>query len=126
MLNAAIIGLGWWGKRLVQAADGSKLISFTRGVTLEPDLTREFAGERKLALGTSCEDVLADPAIDAVVLATPHTRHRAMVEAAAAARKHVQCEKPFALAKSDAQAAIAACRRAGVSVGVGQNFRFLP
>jgi len=126
MLNAAIIGLGWWGKRLVQAADGSKSIRFSRGVTLEPELIRDFANERKLTIGTSYEEALADPAVDAVVLATPHTRHRAMVEASADARKHVCCEKPFAMKKSDAQAAIAACRRAGVAVGVGQNFRFLP
>lgn len=96
------------------------------GVTLEPELVRDFAEERKLAVGMSYDDVLADPSIQAVVLATPHTRHRAMVEAAAAAKKHVQCEKPFALSKADAQAALAACRRAGVAVGVGQNFRFLP
>jgi predicted dehydrogenase len=38
----------------------------------------------------------------------------------------VCCEKPFALARADAEAAIAACRRAGVVVGVGQNFRFMP
>jgi predicted dehydrogenase len=126
MLNAAIIGLGWWGKRLVEAAEGSNLIRFSRGVTLEPELIGEFAAEKRLIIGTSYEDVLADPTIDAVVLATPHTRHCAMVEAAAAAGKHVCCEKPFALAKADAQAAVAACRRAGVTVGVGQDFRFLP
>ncbi|HWP26959.1 MAG TPA: Gfo/Idh/MocA family oxidoreductase [Xanthobacteraceae bacterium] len=126
MLNAAIIGLGWWGKRLVEAADGSRLIRFSRGVTLEPELARDFAAARKLKLGTSYEEVLADPEIDAVVLATPHSTHRAMVEAAAAAGKHVCCEKPFALSRADAEAAIAACRRAGVAVGVGQNFRFMP
>jgi predicted dehydrogenase len=126
MLNSAIIGLGWWGKRLVEAAQGSKLIRFSRGVTLEPELVCDFAKEKNLAISTSYEEALADPAIDAVVLATPHTRHRVMVEAAAAAKKHVQCEKPFALAKNDAAAAVTACRRAGVTVGVGQNFRFLP
>jgi predicted dehydrogenase len=126
MLDAAIIGLGWWGKRLVEAAEGSTLLRFVRGVTLEPDLARDFAAQRGLVIGTSYEEALADPKIKAVVLATPHTRHRAMVEAAAAAGKHVCCEKPFALSKTDAQAALAACRRAGVTVGVGQNFRFLP
>lgn len=126
MLNAAIIGLGWWGKRLVEAADGSRLIRFSRGVTLEPELARDFAAARNLKLGTSYEEVLADPKIDAVVLATPHSTHRAMVEAAAAAGKHVCCEKPFALSRADAEAAIKACRRAGVAVGVGQNFRFMP
>lgn len=126
MLNAAIIGLGWWGKRLVQSAEGSRVIRFTRGVTLEPELAREFASQRGLAIGTSLDEVLADRAIDAVVLATPHTRHRAQVEAAAAAGKHVYCEKPFALAKADAAAMLDACARAGVTIAVGHHFRLMP
>lgn len=127
MLNAAIIGLGWWGKELVRSVQGkSALIRFTRGVTLEPDAARDFATEMQFALGTSYEDVLTDTAIDAVVLATPHTRHRTQVEAAAARHKHVFCEKPFALNKEDAEAAIAACRQAGVALGVGQNRRLWP
>jgi predicted dehydrogenase len=99
---------------------------FTHGVTLEPDAARDFAAETKLALGTSYENVLADPSIDCVVLATPHTQHRAMVEAAAAAGKHVFCEKPFALSLADASAALAACRKAGVALGVGHNRRLWP
>ncbi len=125
MLNAAIIGLGWWGKRLVRASQGSALIRFARGVTLEPDLARDLAAGG-LAIGTSYEDVLADRAVEAVVLATPHSRHRAQVEAAAAAGKHVYCEKPFALAKADAQAMLAACARAGVTIAVGHHFRLMP
>ena len=126
MLNAAIIGLGWWGQRLVQAVQGSRVIRFTRGVTLEPDLARKFAAEKGLAIGTSFEDVLADPAVEAVVLATPHTRHRAQVEAVAATRKHVFCEKPFALTKADAEAMLTACAQARVIVGVGHHFRLMP
>ena len=126
MLNAAMIGLGWWGKELVRAARGSALMRFTRGVTLEPDTVRDFAAEMNIGIGTSYEDVLADKSIDAVVLATPHTRHRAQVEAAAAAGKHVFCEKPFALNVDDAKAAIAACRKAGVALGVGHNRRLWP
>lgn len=126
MLNAAMIGLGWWGKELVRAQRASKLMRFTRGVTLEPDTVRDFAKEMNLAIGTSYEEALADKSIDAVVLATPHTKHREQVEAAAAAGKHVFCEKPFALTVEDAKAAIAACRRAGVALGVGQNRRLWP
>src|SRR5262249_62133924 len=125
MLKAAAVGLGWWGKRLVQAAQGSSVVRFARGVTLEPELARDLAAT-ELALGTSYEDVLKDPAIQAVVLATPHTRHRAQVEAAAAAGKHVYCEKPFALARADAQAMLAACARAGVTIAVGHHFRLMP
>jgi predicted dehydrogenase len=126
MLDAAIIGLGWWGQRLVQATQGSGLIRFARGVTLEPELAREFAAKHGLAISTSLEEVLADPAIQAVVLATPHTRHRAQVEAAAAAGKHVYCEKPFALCRADAQAMLDACARAGVTIAVGHHFRLMP
>jgi predicted dehydrogenase len=127
MLNAAIIGLGWWGRELVHAIQGrSDLIRVTRGVTLEPELAQDFAAKMNFTLGTSYQDVLDDPAIDAVILATPHTKHREQVEAAAARGKHVFCEKPFALSLDDAQAAIAACRRAKVGLGVGHNRRMWP
>jgi predicted dehydrogenase len=126
MLNAAMIGLGWWGKELVRAQRDSKLMRFTRGVTLEPDTVRDFASEMNIAVGTSYEDVLADKSIDAVILATPHTAHRKQVEAAAGAGKHAFCEKPFALSVEDAKAAVAACRKAGVALGVGHNRRLWP
>lgn len=126
MLNAAIIGLGWWGKELVRSVRTSALIRFSRAVTLELEAAQSFAAELQLELGASYEDVLADPRIDAVVLATPHSLHRAQVEAAAGKGKHVFCEKPFALSKADAVAAIAACRRAAVALGVGHNRRLWP
>jgi predicted dehydrogenase len=127
MLNAAVIGLGWWGKELVRSVQNtSEFIRFSRAVTLEPGPAREFAAEMGLVLGTSYEDVLADPKIDAVVLATPHTPHRRQVEAAAAAGKHVFCEKPFALSLADAKAALAACRKARVALGIGHNRRLWP
>ncbi len=127
MLNTAIVGLGWWGKRLVEAArDFGAPISFLRGVSLEPDTVRDFAAEHQIALGTSFDEVLADPKIQAVILATPHSKHRAQVEAAAAAGKHIYCEKPFALAKGDAVAMLEAVQRAGVVIGVGHHFRLMP
>lgn len=87
MLNTAIVGLGWWGKTLVKAAkDFGAPINFVRGVTLEPDTVRDFAAEHKLAIGTSFEEAIADPQVQAVILATPHSKHRAQVEAAAAAK----------------------------------------
>ena len=127
MINTAIIGLGWWGKTLVKAArDFGAPIRFVRGVSLEPETVRDFAGENKIALGTSFEETLADPQVQAVVLATPHTKHRAQVELAAAAGKHIYCEKPFALVKADAVAMLEACKRAGVVIAVGHHFRLMP
>jgi len=127
MLNTAIVGLGWWGKTLVKAArDFGAPIRFARGVTLEPDTVRDFAAEHKIPIGTSFEEAIADPQIQAVILATPHSKHRAQVEAAAAAKKHIYCEKPFALSKADAVAMLEACQRAGVVIGVGHHFRLMP
>jgi predicted dehydrogenase len=127
MLQTAIVGLGWWGKTLVKAArDFGAPINFVRGVTLEPDTVRDFAAEHRIAIGTSFEEVIADPQIQAVILATPHSKHRAQVEAAAAAKKHIYCEKPFALIKADAVAMLDACQRAGVVIGVGHHFRLMP
>lgn len=127
MLNAAIVGLGWWGKNLVKAArDFGAPIRFVRGVSLEPDTVRDFAAEQQIVLGTSFDEVLADPKIEAVVLATPHTKHPDQVVAAAAAGKHIYCEKPFALAKSEAVRMLDACAKAGITLAVGHHFRLMP
>ena len=127
MLNTAIIGLGWWGKTLVNAArDFGAPIRFVRGVTLEPETVTDFAAEHRLAIGTSFEEAIADPQVQAVILATPHSKHRAQVEAVAAAGKHIYCEKPFALSKADAMAMLDAVKRAGVVIGVGHHFRLMP
>src|SRR3974390_2662277 len=89
MINTAIVGLGWWGKTLVKAArDFGAPIRFVRGVTLEPHTVRDFAAEHRIAIGTSFEEVLADDQVQAVILATPHTKHPEQVKALAAAGKH--------------------------------------
>jgi predicted dehydrogenase len=60
------------------------------------------------------------------VLATPHSLHGVQVVAAAAANKHVFCEKPFTLTKREAEDAVAAVRRAGVTLALGYNRRLHP
>lgn len=127
MINAAIVGIGRWGKNLVEAVQGkSDRIRFVRGVDAAPDRVREFADRHGLPLCQDLSEALKDPALDAVVLTTPHTLHRPMVEAAARAGKQVFCEKPLALNTADAAAMIAACREAGVVLGVGHNRRLWP
>ena len=51
MLNAAIVGLGWWGKELVKAVEGSAYLRSTRGVTLEPQCVCDFATEHSILIG---------------------------------------------------------------------------
>jgi predicted dehydrogenase len=127
MINAAIVGLGWWGKTLVESGEHSDVIRFVAGATrtVSPEI-EAFAKEKQLRLAPSYEALLADAAIDAVVLATPHSMHAGHVIAAAAASKHVFCEKPFTLSKREAEAAVAAVQKAGVTLGLGYNRRFHP
>ena len=127
MIDAAIVGLGRWGKGFVEAVhDRSERIRFARGVDAAPEKVREFAAKHRLPLCTDLAEVLTDSTIKAVVIVTPHSLHRRMVEAAARAGKHVFCEKPLALNTADAAAMIGACRDAGVVLGVGHNRRLWP
>jgi len=66
----------------------------------------------------SYDDVLADPAVDAVCICTPSGQHAQETIAAASSGKHVLVEKPMALSLPDADAMIAACRENGVQLGV--------
>jgi predicted dehydrogenase len=128
VIDAAIVGLGWWGKTLVESVSGrSEELRFVAAVTrtISPEV-EAFAGEHGLRLVDGYEALLADPGVDAVVLATPHSTHARQVTAAAEAGKHVFCEKPFALTRDDAEAAVAAVRDAGVTLGLGYNRRFHP
>jgi len=128
MINAAIVGLGWWGRTLVESVQGtSQHVQFVAGSSrsASPEL-KAFAEAQKLRLHESYDAVLADPSVHAVVLATPHSLHAQQVVAAARAGKHVFCEKPFALTRRDAEAAVAATTTAGVALGLGYNRRFHP
>ena len=128
MVNAAIVGLGWWGRTLVESVQGtSDTIRFVAGATrtASPEVAA-FAEAQKFTLLASYEDLLADPGVNAVVLATPHSLHAAQVVAAAGAGKHVFVEKPFALTAKEAQEAVDAARQAGVALGLGYNRRFHP
>jgi predicted dehydrogenase len=127
MLRAAIYGAGHWGTRLIESVQGkSDKIGFVTAITRDPAGKRPLADRFGLALSASYTDALANPAIDAVVLCTPHSQHAADVITAAEAGKHVFVEKPFTLTRSEAQAAIAACETAGVTLYVGFNRRFAP
>lgn len=127
MINAAIVGLGRWGQILVESVQGaSEHIRFAAGVTRTPSKAAEFCDRQGIALGDDYDAVLSDPRIDAVVLATPHSRHLQQILAAARAGKHVFCEKPFTMTAADAKTALNALSAAGLKVGVGHNRRFSP
>lgn len=127
MINAAIVGLGRWGQNLVNSVQGkSDKIRFVAGVLRHPEKARDYAERQGLALHRELADVLTDPRIDAIVLATPHTTHAAQILAALEAGKPVFTEKPFTLDTRSAAAALLAARKRKLTLGVGFNWRFQP
>ncbi len=75
---------------------------------------------------SSLEELVSDPAVQAVLVATPNAFHREGAEAAARAGKHVLCEKPLAITLADSRAIIESCRKQGVKLQVGFHHRFQP
>ena len=125
MLRAASIGMGWWSDELADAAQGkSDAIRIVTCFTRSEEKRAAFAAKYGTAQHESYEAVLADEEIDAVILTTPHSIHAEQVIEAAAAGKHVFCEKPFTLTRASAQAAVDACGDAGVVLAIGQNRRW--
>ena len=121
MIDAAIVGLGRWGRALVESMQGkSNRLRFVLGVEPAVDSPLAFPVSAKF------EDALTERSVQAVVLATPHSLHLPQVLAAAAAGKHIFCEKPLALTRADAGKMVQACERAGVVLGVGHNRRWWP
>src|SRR5438309_4938856 len=115
MIRAAMVGIGRWGRTLIGAVQGkSEHIRFTAGHNRTRANAEAFCAEHGIALRDSLDGILADPAIDAVVFATPHSEHGAPVERAAASGKHAFKEKPFTLDRRSAARALDAVARAGV------------
>ncbi len=122
-MKIGLVGIGSMGH--AHAAAWRALGADVAGVSArDPVLTREFAGRFGLNVFESYAELL--DSVDIVDLCIPTDLHRAFTEQAAAAGKHVICEKPIALTLEDGQAMIEACERAGVRLFIAQVLRFFP
>ena len=120
-----MVGLGWWGQKVLDELTDSARVRPVLAVDPEP-AGRARAEARGLPTTADLDEALADPAVDAVVLCSPHRFHSGQIVAAAEAGKHVFCEKPFSTTVADADVALAAVAAAGVQLGVGHERRFEP
>jgi predicted dehydrogenase len=125
MLNIGIAGFGWWGRHIARRLAGHGGIA-VRAVAEPAAALHDDIRAMGLAPCEGYEALLADPGIDAVVLTTPHMLHEEQVRAAAAAGKHVFCEKPLGTSAASARRSVASCREAGVVLGIGHERRFEP
>ena len=125
-LNVGLIGLGRLGR--IYARDLSTRIACTRLVAVA-DVDRaavdEIAGEFDVPLGTTtAEELINHTSVDAVVIVTPTSTHRAVTEAAAASGKAVFCEKPLSISLDEASAIKDAVERSGIFFQMGFMRRF--
>jgi myo-inositol 2-dehydrogenase/D-chiro-inositol 1-dehydrogenase len=90
----------------------------------DPDRARQAGESLDVPWTISFDEVLADRALDGVVLATPTAQHADMIESAARAGKHVLVEKPVAFDTGSAVRAITAAKGAGIALQVGFHRRF--
>ena len=126
-VGVALIGMGWWGQKILSVLQAAPAdIRVVRAVEPNIETVRSLCAQKGVLLSADYADALHDPAVEAVVLATPHSLHEAQVESAVAAGKHVFCEKPLALTKAGAEKAVALCRDAGLVLGMGHERRWEP
>jgi predicted dehydrogenase len=125
VINAAVVGLGWWGGKVVRDLAGSEYVRIVAGVDVDAD-ARDAVRPWVDDVFPDFEIVLRDDGVDAVILCTPHKFHTDQIIAAAAHGKHVFCEKPLSASGDDAQRAVDAITAAGLQLGIGHERRFEP
>ena len=127
MLNVGLIGLGGWGRRLVQAVQGkSDRLRFVAAATGTPAKREAFASEHGIKLSGDLKTMLADPSVEAVISAGPAGLHAAHSLAGLEAGKHVLAVKPMALKRADAEALRTAASKHGKLLALGYNRCFFP
>ena len=126
MVRIAVVGYGYWGPNLVRnffETPGAKLSSVC---DLSPSalekVGRRYPGVR---LTTDFEEIVTDPGVDAVVIATPVSSHADLAIRALRAGKHVLVEKPIAATSSDARCMIETAREHNRILLVDHTFVYL-
>jgi predicted dehydrogenase len=134
-LNIGVIGMGWMGQahsrsyinvplRFPEAGIRPNLVICSDNVAARADSARDTLGFRQST--TRWQDVIEHPDVQVVNICTPNDLHVEIVRAAAAAGKHIFCEKPVGRTPHETAQAEAAAREAGIISGVGFNYRWVP
>jgi predicted dehydrogenase len=126
-IRIAVVGYGYWGPNIVRNVVERPEVELWGVCELDADRLAKFAARypRERTCG-SFEDVLADPDVDAVSIATPPSTHARLVAQALQAGKHVLVEKPLAMTATDAEALVALAERQGLVLMPGHTFLYSP
>lgn len=125
-LHVGVIGLGM-GKHHTKAVYDTENAVLSWVCDTDEELLETEA--KKMNVANTCtdyRDMLSDPTLDAVIIASPDQLHREMIVNALAAGKHILCEKPLALTREDIEAIVTAVRKSDRIFMVGQICRYTP
>jgi 1,5-anhydro-D-fructose reductase (1,5-anhydro-D-mannitol-forming) len=118
LIGASTIAREWMVEAIRIA--GGKVVAV---MSSSAERARRFADDKEIATATTSLDTLLGNGVDAVYISTTNEHHCSQTLAAAAAGKHVLCEKPLALNLADARRMVAACKAAGVQMGTNHHLR---
>ena len=121
--NIEVVGCGHWGKNLVR--NFSELGALVAVCDPNDELAKTYAKEHNVG-NLSFAAILANPAIEGVVLAVPAPLHASMAIEVMKAAKHVYVEKPLAMNRIEAEAMIASAKKNGVQLMVGHLLQYHP
>jgi predicted dehydrogenase len=127
VINLAVVGYGYWGPNIVRNVMERPEVALWGLCEKSPERVAKFEarfpGARACA---SFDEMLADPTVDAVSIATPPATHFALAKQALEAGKHVLVEKPLATTGADAEALIELAERKGLVLMPGHTFLYSP
>jgi predicted dehydrogenase len=127
MIGVGVVGYGYWGPNLARCfaeTEGCRLVAIADGDPAA--LARAGKRHPSATQYTHFDDLLADPAIDAVVIATPVHAHFALAQAALASGRHVLVEKPMTETAAQAETLIALAAQRGLTLMVDHTFVYTP
>nr|WP_295866832.1 Gfo/Idh/MocA family oxidoreductase [uncultured Chitinophaga sp.] len=131
VLRVALMGLGGYANRVAEAMQSCTKAKLTGIVSGTPSKIKDWQNkygipEKNCYSYETFDQIKNNPDIDVVYVTTPNALHHDNVIRAAAAGKHVICEKPMALNAKEGREMIAACKKAGVQLLVGYRMHFEP
>jgi phthalate 4,5-cis-dihydrodiol dehydrogenase len=123
-LRLGVAGLGRAFSVMLPTFTGDPRVTLVAGTDARPEAGRRFAADFSARSCASIEELCADPAVEAIYVATPHQYHAQHATLAAQHGKHLLIEKPMALTLDECATIVDAARRSGVHVVVGHSHSF--
>ncbi len=126
-LNVGLVGLGYWGPNILRVLTEQPNVNVRWICDRVPDRLERMSRRYPSVIPTErYDDLLEDPALDAILIVTPVGTHAGLAEAALEAGKHTFVEKPLAASAIEAERLAGIARGSGLVLMCGHTFTYSP